>query len=949
MLDPLIDPEPGRRINRLAPQDLARVPDPDPAFLAAACGGDLFCNVESATRTIVAGGPDDTAGRSHVRPAGQMIGRYRMQSHLGVGGVGEVWLAADTILDRKVALKLLRPELTGASDRLQRFFREARAASALNHPNILTIYDIGEADGIQFIATEFIAGVTLRRRLADGPMEMPEAVATTTQIVAALETAHRAGIVHRDIKPENVMLRPDGLVKVLDFGLARVSEAQTGQYDPAPARDIKTDPGKVMGTLDYMSPEQARGLEVDARSDIFSLGIVLYEMLAGKRPFEGKTSTDVLVAIVNKPPVPLSCYLPDAPVALYAAVAKALQKDTNARYQTMGDFAAALQTLVSARATTTSTRDLQPELPPVRSPRRRRATMAWAAVALSAAFGFGIYSWRQPSSAPAAPPKVVPLIGFPGVKDYPAFSPDESRIAFAWDGGRQAQFARRDIYVKEIGAGEPVRLTTSLEDDILPDWSPDGRYIAFERVLPTHHDVYRVSAMGGSEQKIAETLTGTSWWRDGKTLAVAGVPVPGNPGGIFLVSLETGTRRRLTTAAPSTTDQYPTFSPDGEAVAYLRSYVGMTEFDVFVVPVNGGTSKQVTFDRNRINGLTWTSDSREIVYSAIRAGVRSLWRVAARGGGPQEIPSGQNPSFPVISRSGHKLAWSDTFRDSNIWQAKGTGFVGRPAPGKFSALAPMLAFPREDHSPAFSPDGKQIVFASGRSGGEDLWICDRDGHHLMQLTTDGGPTGSPQWSPDGRWIAFDSHSRGDADIYVVSVNGGPWRRLTSEPSSDTQPAWSHDGRWIYFKSNRSGRQQYYKVPAEGGTPVQVTHTGAFEGRESPDGKLLYFTKGRGVYGIWSVPVEGGPETLVPELRAAGYWRSWGVMKEGIYFISKEPAARQTIRFFSFATRRITPLLAVDKEPLWWQAGLALSPDGRDLLYAQLDHAVEDIMLMENFR
>jgi hypothetical protein len=259
---------------------------------------------------------------------------------------------------------------------------------------------------------------------------------------------------------------------------------------------------------------------------------------------------------------------------------------------------------------------------------------------------------------------------------------------------------------------------------------------------------------------------------------------------------------------------------------------------------------------------------------------------------------------------------------------------------------------RDDHSPQISPDGEQIVFMSNRTGSDEVWVCDREGGKLRQLTFfDGPPTGTPRWSPDGGWIAFDSRAEGSSDIYVVSAAGGAPRRLTTENSNDATPSWSRDGRWIYFSSNRGGRnlENIWKMPSAGGAAVQLTFSGAHEGYEAPGGKLFYFSKKDWVQGIWAVPVEGGAEHLVPEFSQIGHWRSWGLLPQGLYFITKEDVPRPTIRFYSFATRRITPLVTVEKEPLPLHPGLALAPDGRWLLYAQRDQTVNDLMLMENFR
>jgi Tol biopolymer transport system component len=489
-----------------------------------------------------------------------------------------------------------------------------------------------------------------------------------------------------------------------------------------------------------------------------------------------------------------------------------------------------------------------------------------------------------------------------------------------------------------------VRLTTAPADDQKPAWSPDGRYIAFLR----GQDIYVTPALpGGVERKVGEGEFGVSWSPDSQMLAYVSPRAPASKevGGIFLLSVETGERiRQVTTAVLPVSDQSPAFSPDGKSIAFLR--YRDRDRAICVVPVTGGTPRQLLLDNRSIYGLTWTADSRELVFAMNRGGGRGLWRLPVEGGAPERIPiTGQNPGSPVISRQGTRLAYSDIYLDKNVYLAEGPGFGGGSAPGQFGALKLLLASTREDHSPQFSPDGEKIVFGSQRTGSEELWVCQRDGSQLVKLTNfDSYALGTPRWSPDGRWIAFDSRG----EIYVISATGGTPRNGTNAPSFEGMPSWSRDGRWIYSDSDRSGKRDIWKIPAAGGPAVQVTHDGAFEGFESPDGKLFYFMKGRGIYGLWSVPVEGGAEQPVPELNKAGYWRSWGVLKDGIYFISKEPAPHQTVRFFSFATRRITPLLAVDKEPNWYEPALSISPDGRWLLYEQLDHVINDILLVEHF-
>lgn len=256
---------------------------------------------------------------------------------------------------------------------------------------------------------------------------------------------------------------------------------------------------------------------------------------------------------------------------------------------------------------------------------------------------------------------------------------------------------------------------------------------------------------------------------------------------------------------------------------------------------------------------------------------------------------------------------------------------------------------RRDDSPSISPDGERIAFVSKRTGNEEIWVCDRNGHHLKQLTSFQGPgTGTPRWSPDGHLIAFDSLAAGNPDIYVINAAGGKPRRITVGPSGNFMPSWSPDGKWIYFKSNRLDGEQIWKIPVEGRSPLQVTHGGASEGLASPDGKLLYFT--RKAWGaIWTVPVNGGAETLLPELaRYDKIFRSWGIIDRGIYFLSRQDDTHQTVRFFDFSTRRVTPLVTVDKVPVWDYPDLALSRDSHLLLLACVDGKINDLMLIENF-
>jgi len=1002
-------PERWQRVNEVFHAALAREAHERAAFLAEACAGDpdLRAEVESLLAAhaqpgsfIDAPAYEAAAELLAQAPArslvGEQLGAYRILNQLGVGGMSEVYLAEDTRLGRQVALKLLPAEFTTDPDRLRRFEREARATSALNHPNIITIYEIGEVGGVHFIATEFVDGQTLRQQMAGCGVQLLAVLEVATQVASALSAAHAAGIVHRDIKPENVMVRPDGLVKVLDFGLAKLAErrAPAGETKTPAKESVRTSPGVVMGTFNYMSPEQARGQTVDARTDLFSLGVVMHEMVSGQAPFVGETPSDVIAAVLTCSPPPLSHYRPEVPAELQWVVAKALCKDREERYQSskelLGDlkrlkqeweFKAKLADSFSSAAPGRSGAGISsgaavvemgkghapsrgegrasrpipgPESLASAVTRHKRGLVLGLAilVVIGAAVALGLYQFNAPRRATSltALPRMVPLTTFPGREDYPAFSPDGNQVAFAWDGG---QGNNLDIYVQLIGAGTPLRLTSDPAEDLSPAWSPDGRYIAFTRRTATETGIFIVPALGGVERKLGRTepsTHGLAWSPDGKFLAVVD-RTPQARNHLDLLSVETLERRRLTSPPASFGDNQPAFSPDGKWLAFVRTGNFVAE-DLYLVPTAGGQVKRLTQENRAIHGLAWTAESSHLVFSSNRGGSFSLWRVALSGGIPEGIAvAGKDVHHPAISRQGNRLAYNETFVDSNIWRLAGPGALDQAATGDRGLPTKLIFSTREDHSPEFSPDGRKIVFVSDRSGSSEIWVCESDGTHPLQLTFFGGPpTGTPHWSPDGKQVVCDSRPGGNADIFVISAEGGGQPRpLTTEPSDDSVPSWSRDGRWVYFRSNRSGSYQIWKVLASGGPALPVTQQGAFEAIESPDGRLLYYTKGRGPGGIWQVPVEGGEERQVPELTNAGYWRYWAVLNDGIYFVSKEATSAPSIKFFSFATRQVTPIATPEKEPLSDPTGLSVSPDRRWILYVQADQSVNDIMLVENFR
>jgi Tol biopolymer transport system component/DNA-binding winged helix-turn-helix (wHTH) protein len=596
-----------------------------------------------------------------------------------------------------------------------------------------------------------------------------------------------------------------------------------------------------------------------------------------------------------------------------------------------------------------------------------------ALAVLVIAFGgmaFGLYKFitRSESKSSGAEPKVIPLTSLPGQELQPTFSLDGNLIAFVW---RNEKDGRSDIYIKQVDAETRLQLTNNpadevnpihrssasgifpmaqinLADELSPAWSPDGRSIAFVRRSPEGSGIYIAPVLGGAERKIGEVFADPFWshslgWSpDGRFLAVEDKSAPQEPFGVFLLSVETGEKRRLTSPPSGVYGDFDAaYSPDGKTIAFRR-ITGVHLADIFLIPAAGGEVRRLTHLKRDINGFAWSTEDREIIFSSSTSfedGV--LMKVSVPQGTPERLAAtGHGINDPAISRRGDRLAYTQFLGDTNIWRFdlsdsyKGWGD------------SPFIASSRIDESARYSPDGKKIVFASGRSGTTQIWVCDSDSSNPRQLTNLISHNGEPNWSPDSRFIAFDSRIQGSADIFVIEAEGGQPRALTTEPSDDVTPSWSGDGRWIYFSSNRSGSMQLWKMPAEGGQAVQVTKQGGFLGRESIDGKFVYYLKDRGVPGIWRVPVEGGEEVLVLTHHKAGLSRAWTVVEKGIYFATAEDPANPSIEFYSFDTSKVTQVAALSKP---FSYSLSVSPDGRWLLYTQVDQSGSDIMLMENFR
>ena len=551
--------------------------------------------------------------------------------------------------------------------------------------------------------------------------------------------------------------------------------------------------------------------------------------------------------------------------------------------------------------------------------------------------------------APAPPPRLVPLTTLAGYETEPAFSPDGTRVAFAWYAERWEDVG---IYVKEVGGEALTRLTPELGKDEpapnSPAWSHDGRLVVYART--SHHEtddggLYVVPSTGGPERRILSGLSwsdmwyspGLDWSPDGTSIAFPNQAGPGQPYAIYLLSPETLEVRQVTRPEARAGDVYPVFSPDGKTIAFSRVAQGAS--DVWVVPAAGGEPRRVTFDDKLIHDLGWSEDGRDVIFSSNRAGGWALWRVAVAGGELRPVaPMPEYASNVAVARRGDRLAFNRWYNDADVYRV---ATDGTSAPVRF------LSSTREDYGAEASPDGRRVAFVSDRSGRSRVWVCDADGSNLAPLSDLGvSHEGTVSWSPDSQRLVFTSDEGGPPQVYVADVRGGEPRRLTTGATTAC-PQWSRDGRWIYFGSERSGAWQIWKVPAEGGAPVQVTKAGGMRAVESFDGQRLFVAK-QDDCRLFEVRLADGREAPVAGLEDQQFApMTWAIARDGVFFRRFAGPGRLGIDRFDLATREVTPVCKLDATGA--MPGISISSDGREMLFTQSVTLNGDLMLLQGIR
>ena len=848
---------------------------------------------------------------------GDRLGRFEIVGSLGAGGMGEVYRAHDQQLSRDVAIKVLPTAFSDDADRRRRFEQEARAAGGLNHPNILAVYDIGIERGSSYLVTELLDGETLRDRMAGHPLPPRKAIDYARQIASGLAAAHDRGVIHRDIKPSNLFVTTDGRIKILDFGLAKLIAS-----DSSPQTETVTVDGSraVMGTVGYMSPEVARGLRVDHRTDIFSFGVVFYEMVAGFTPFQRVTAGDTLNAIIHDEPPELSGTDPEMP-ALARLVRHCLEKQPDERFQNFRDLLFALDNPAPSGGA----------VPPGPHRRRRRAILAASgltALAAAVAIGVLVSPMLRPAAASPTVHRVLAMTDSVGLEEFPSISPDGNMVAFT-----AAQSGRRQIFIRFIKGGPARPVTSDDADHQLPRWLADGSALVyFSPAAPGEIQgaIYRIPTLGGSSQRLIASIGGGDVSRSGRLTCFR---LEGERIQLVTSGLDGSDVREVATLQ-TRHYRYPRWSPDNQWIAFQAG--DGFRWDIYYVSAGGGTPVNLTNEERFIEGLTWLPDSSGIVHASSRGSTvpylppLALWEVSLIRGRPlrQLTPAEASYEQPDVHESGLVSATRLQMR-FDLWKYPIDGATA-------SNLERGQQVTRQTGqvlTPTAAPDGDQIAYLSDSGGHSNIWVTSaRGGPRQITFETDPRVAiGIPLWSPDGRWIAFVS-SRGtnrfDFGVWLVRPDGSELHQLVAKGLGAT---WSSNGDAIYYVETASSVMK--RVAVSGGEPVTV-RSEPVRNMIGVHGSTVYFLveralmDGRPEFEILAAPLGDGPARVIktidasrvaswqvpfnPSLSPDGKWLAMPLvdgLTTNIWILSTEDGRWQQVTDFSaravFIARRVS--------------------------------------------
>lgn len=821
-------------------------------------------------------------------PPNTLLGRYEIRSQIGAGGMGEVYLAQDTKLERTVALKVLHADVAQDQQRMRRFMQEARAASALNHPYILTIHEIGEEGGVRFIATEFIQGETLRQHIRRAKTPLDEILNIAIQIADALSAAHAAKIIHRDIKPENVMVRADGYVKVLDFGLAKLVEHEASSDTEAPTRAlVHTEPGMVMGTALYMSPEQARGRETDERTDTWSLGVMLYEIVAGQPPFRGETPSDIIASILKTNPTPLQMVVPEVPAELERIVMKALEKERDERYQTARDFLADLRRLkkrvdFEIELDRSQSSDIARQESAAPSPSQHSARMSDAETITDAATptdkasqphptssaeylvteikrhkkgiivalllllilvggGYALYRFLAPTKTQAVHFQNVKLtrVTSEGNVGSVTISPDGKYIAYTLEEG-----GKRSLWTKHLATNSRVQIVAPVDAAGLDadTFSPDGSYVFYFLYNEQNPQgaIYQVPVLGGASRKVLTDIQSPmTFSSDGKQIAFGRYRPATNEYEYYVANADgTNERRLITRREPERLSLYgASWSPDGKTLAVAYGNPESTEqMTIAGVSVADGTLKPLSAKRwQYIGRVAWLGDGSGLIIVAAEqpTDTTQIWRISYPGGEAQRVTNDLN-SYDEASLAptadASAIIALQANQSSSVWIAPtNDANHARNVSTRKNTADGMAGLD-------WTSDGR-LFYVSRVNDKVEVWLTDTNGDNPKMLM-EGTSIGTVQLSPDDRHLVFGSIHSGKFQVFRAELDGSNAKQLTDHPRGINSGSITPDGRWIIY-SPLGG--EVWKVSIDGGVPVKLSDDLiAVQPQLSPDGKLLVF-------------------------------------------------------------------------------------------------------------
>ncbi|PYV60856.1 MAG: hypothetical protein DMG96_01120 [Acidobacteria bacterium] len=879
------------------------------------------------------------------------LGSYEIVSSLGAGGMGEVYRARDHSLRREVAIKVLPKEWTSDPGRLRRFEQEAQSAAALNHPNILAIYGFSTTgEYAPYLVTELLEGQTVRERLQVGEIPVRKVIEIAEQTALGLAAAHDRGIVHRDLKPENLFLTRDGVVKILDFGLAKVVAPKSEEARHSVATTTSTEPGLVIGTVGYMSPEQVRGQAIDNRSDIFSLGVILYEMLSGKRAFQGNTPADTMSAILKESPPELSGSGRILPPALARIVHRCLEKNPGERFQSSRDLAFNLGMLSRDESGSGSA------LPALAKPARARLTATLVAVGVLAAVGIGVFALLQrPRPGNSSPAHLMRLTDFVGMEEFPALSLDGKSVTFTADVG-----GRRQVWVRLLAGGTPLQVTHDEADHQSPRWSSDSSsliYFSPSDEPDGEGKIWQIPALGGAARPLVSSLGGADLSHDGKHLAY----FHSNQGELELtVADPDGSNPRKVATLPNEYNYSDLrFSPDDQKLGFQR---GRTfDYDIFYVPVKGGSVQPVTQDGNPLEGYAWLPDSLGVVYSSSRGDTvlylrtMNLWSVQIGGKSLRQLTFGETSYIsPDVDRRGNIVATRRQIH-FDIWRYPVDGSAQDNVRRGVQITHQTGAL----ETPSVGPGDHELVYLSDSGGHGNLWVLNLETEQSRQVTFEHDPQvtiGVPVWSPDGKHIAYVKRGLNawNVDLWMTNPDGSEAHKISD---GGGWACWSSDSQWIYFSPPGKNGFQIRKASPDGG-PTRLVREQGQKPAVDAEGRLFFVMNLPAVNGLSDMqilmanPEDGSPRQLArisgsrlsnwllmqPVLSPDGKWLAELLTDGPITNIWAQPTAAGPMRRItdfghqaSFIARRIS-----------W------SSDGHSV-YAAVGKGEADIVLLSNLK